>query len=218
MHIALLGSVTSIIPPTGQAAIEQLVYEQALGLAKRGHKVLLFAPAGSKVDHENITIVPVATTALLSGVGNSSEKTYGSSYKLRLEMVNTAHVVHELLNRKDQYDIVINNLRSEGVVWEIARQLNKPLYHIMHLPLFPDLIHFSAGINLISISQSQQKQFPHQSYSGIVYNAVNTDTFAYNSNAENYVLYLGSIGANKNPKDAIIAAKRAGIPLKIGGR
>jgi len=58
MRIALLGSVTSVLPPVGQAAIERLVYEQAMGLAKRGHKILLFAPADSCVQHENITLIP----------------------------------------------------------------------------------------------------------------------------------------------------------------
>lgn len=224
MRIALLGSVTSVIPPTGQAAIERLVYAQALGLASRGHSVLLFSPAGSSVSHENITLVPVADKVMLTGVGKegkiSEEETYGASYKLRLEVANIARVLDELVVRKDAYDVILNNLRSEAVVWSMASYLNKPLYHIMHLPLFPELSALvkTHGVRLLSISNAQRKAFPDLPYAATVYNGVDTNEFGFEPTSENYVLYLGSIGRNKNPKDAILAAKAAGVPMKIGGR
>jgi glycosyltransferase involved in cell wall biosynthesis len=224
MRIALLGSVTSVIPPAGQAAIERLVYEQAMGLAERGHKILLFAPTGSSVQHENITLVSVADNVLLSGTGKEGkipeEELYGASYKLRLEVANVARVIDELVKRKDQYDVILNNLRSEAVLWSMASYLKKPLYHIMHLPLFSELSDLATkhAIRLISISDAQRKAYPDLPYAATVYNAVDTNEFTFNVTPDNYVLYLGSIGRNKNPKDAILAAKAAGVPMKIGGR
>lgn len=224
MRIALLGSVTSVIPPVGQAAIERLVYEQAIGLAQRGHTILLFAPEGSSVQHENITLIPVADKVLLSGTGKEGkipeEELYGASYKLRLEIANIARVLDELVARKNEYDVILNNLRSEAVIWSMASFLNKPLYHIMHLPLFSELSTLAKkhNIRLISISDAQRKAYPDLPYTATVYNAVDTNDFSFHSTPENYVLYLGSIGRNKNPKDAILAAKAAGVPMKIGGR
>lgn len=224
MRIALLGSVTSVIPPTGQAAIERLVYQQAVGLAKRGHDVLLFAPKGSIVKHERISLVEVAQTALLSGVGKEGalpkEATYGASYKLRLEFTNTARVIDELVARKDRYDVILNNLRSEAVIWSAGAYIQKSVFHVMHLPLFAELADLSRqhGVKLISISNAQRKAFPDLVYTATIYNGVDTDEFAFEAKPEDYVLYLGSIGKNKNPKDAILAAKEAGVPIKIGGR
>ena len=224
MRIALLGSVTSVIPPEGQAAIERLVFQEAIGLADRGHQILLFAPSGSAVSHKNITLVEVAGKVLLSGQGKEGkvleEETYGASYKLRLEVTNMARVLDELVARKDEYDVILNNLRSEAVVWSIASYLGKPVFHVMHLPLFPELspLARSHNVHVISISEAQQKAFSDFPYVGTVYNAVDTDEFTFNPAPQDYALYLGSIGKNKNPKDAILAAKAAGIPMKIGGR
>lgn len=224
MRIALLGSVTSVIPPNSQAAIERLVYEQAMGLADRGHEILLFAPAGSTISHKNVTLVPVADKVLLTGEGREGktleEETYGSSYKLRLEVANMARVLDELVDRKAQYDIILNNLRSEAVVWSVASYVGKPVFHVMHLPLFPELLPLALkhNVRVISISDAQQKAAPDFPYAGTVYNAVDTNDFAFNPTPGDYVLYLGSIGANKNPKDAILAARAAGVPMKIGGR
>ena len=69
MNIAILGSVTSPIPPSGQAAIERLAFYQAIGLAERGHKVLLFAPASSQISHKNIKLIKIASKVSLTGVG-----------------------------------------------------------------------------------------------------------------------------------------------------
>jgi glycosyltransferase involved in cell wall biosynthesis len=224
MRIALLGSVTSVLPPVGQAAIERLVCQQAVGLANRGHHILLFAPAGSSIRHENITLIPVADKVLLSGTGKEGkvieEELYGASYKLRLEVANIARVLDELVAHKDEYDVILNNLRSEAVVWSMASFLNKPLYHIMHLPIFTELSTLvkQHNIRLISLSNAQRKAYPDLPYAGTVYNAVDTNDFSFNPTPDPYVLYLGSIGRNKNPKDALLAAKAAGVPIKIGGR
>lgn len=222
MRIALLGSVSAVIPPNGQAAIERLAYCQAMGLAERGHTILLFAPEGSTIQHKNITVVPVAKNTVLSGEGKEGllVSPYGASYPLRLEVANVTHVIDELIARKDQYDVILNNLRSESIVWSVAFQLQKPLYHIMHLPLFPELEELAKkyGTKIISISTAQQKANPAVSFAGTVYNAVDTSEFLFNQKPDDYVLYLGSIGPNKNPKDALLAAKAAGVPIHIGGR
>lgn len=224
MRIALLGSVSTIVPPAGQAAIERLAYQQALGLANRGHTILLFAPAGSSVTHENVTLAPVADKTALSGVGKEGkmpdEERYGASYKLRLELVNLARVIDELTKRADSIDIILNNLRGEAVLLPAAASLKKSFYHVMHLPIFPELAKLfkTYKTHLISISDAQRKANPDLSYAGTVYNGVDTKEFSFSPTHRNYALYLGSIGRNKNPKDAILAAKIAGIPIKIGGR
>lgn len=224
MKIAILGSVSSVIPPEGQAAIERLAYSQALGLAERGHSVLLFAPQGSKVPHENVTVVPVAQKVLLMGSGKEGsvkeEERYGASYKLRLEIVNLAQVLEALYHHKDNFDVILNNLRGEAVILPVANALGKPIYHVAHLPIFPELVDLFKKYNtrIISISDAQRKQVPDLNYRRTIYNSVDTDEFAYSPNADNYVLYVGSIGKNKNPKDAILTAKKAGCRLLIGGR
>ncbi len=224
MRIALLGSVSSVIPPQGQAAIERLAYQQALGLAQRGHTILLFALSGSTVPHKNVRVIVVGEKTTLSGVGkegsNNEEDIYGASYKLRLELVHLARVIGELTGRANEYDVIVNNMRGEAVLLPVAASLQKPFYHVMHLPIFPELatLFQKYQTHCISISNAQRKANPHLSYAGTAYNAVDTKEFSFSPTHKNYTLYLGSIGRNKNPKDGILAAKAAGATIRIGGR
>ncbi len=224
MNIAILGSTSAKIPPDGQAAIERLAYFQTLGLASRGHSILLFGLAGSKVDHPNVKIIETgsAQTLLGQGKGENAGRTvdYGVSYPLRLRILQLAQTLDELVKHQSEYDVILNNLPDESPVVVTAGFLKKPLAHILHLPIFPELAEFfkKHKVNLISISHAQQLQFPDLNYAGNVYNAVDTKEFAFSPAAQDYVLYLGSIGRNKNPKDAILAAKQAGIKILIGGR
>ena len=222
MRIAILGSVSTIIPPQGQAAIERLAYQQAVGLAERGNEILLFCLQGSQVVHPNVRMITVGSGEARSGQGNETnyEALYGTSYKLRLEIVNLAQVLANLITLKDQYDVILNNLRGEAILLPIARELNKTFFHVLHLPVFPELAELFKAYKtqLISISNAQQKANPDLNYAGTVYNAVDTNEFTYSPTHQNYVLYLGSIGKNKNPRDAILAAQQAGEKMLIGGR
>lgn len=226
MRIAILGSVATQIPPAGQAAIESLVYYQALGLGNRGHQISLFAPAGSTVPLANVEIIEVGSGGTLTGLEQNSEtekimiEKIGSSYKLRLEIANLGTLLSKFMERKDDFDIVLNNLRGEAIVVPVAAYFHKPLFHVLHLPLFDELIVLfqKYETKLISISRAQRKAYPRANYAATVYNGVDTSVFSYNGNPADYFLYLGSIGRNKNPKEAILACKIAGVPMKIGGR
>ncbi|MBI4067189.1 glycosyltransferase [Candidatus Gottesmanbacteria bacterium] len=224
MRIAILGSVVTQVPPLGQAAIEWMAYHQAMGLAKRGHKVLLFAPEGSKVEHENIELVTVGKGGTLTGTGKEGDvgqtKRLGSSFKLRLEMTHLGILIGELLDRDSHFDILLNNLRGEAMIVPVAEILRKPLVGVMHLPLFDELAALLKRYktNLISISDAQRKAYPDLNYAATIYNGVDPEAFAYNETPDDYYLYLGSIGPNKNPRDALLACKRAGVKMILGGR
>lgn len=224
MRVALLGSVSSPVPPTGQAAIEKLAFYQAKGLADKGHEVLLFAPVGSVTSYPRVRFVEIAQNALLSGKGSekeiNAEDVYGSSYKLRLELVNLSLCIEKLWQLRSEYDVILSNLRGDSVILPFIRQLGKPFASVLHMPVFPDLARLFEIYNtqLISISNAQRHAFPSLNYISTVYNGVDTSEFVFSESAGRYVLYLGSIGKNKNPKDAIAAAKQAGVKLLIGGR
>lgn len=224
MRIAIIGSVSSPIPPVAQAAVERLVYETSLGLANKGHEIILFALSGSKISHPKIKLVEIGRESTLSGSGREdsrkNEAVYGTSYKLRLEVVHLSRVLEKLIELKDSYDVILNNVRGEAVLVPLAKLLNKPIYHVVHLPIFPELekLFFDYKTPIISISNAQRKANPSLNFAATVYNAVDTNEFAFSPEHKNYLLYLGSIGANKNPKDAILAAKKAGETLLLGGR
>lgn len=223
MRIAILGSTTSTIPPTGQAAIEKIAYYQAVGLAEKGHEVFLYTLSGSNVTHKNVSVIEVGQkNALLGEEKEPENKTYlyGTAYKLRLRLANLTDLLGKLQKFIDSYDVILNNLPDESVLLPFVSLFNKQFYHVMHLPIFPELAKLfkEYDTKLISVSNNQRSAFPELDYVATIYNAVDTDEYAFSQTHKDYLLYLGSIGKNKNPKDAILAAKKSKEKLIIGGR
>lgn len=223
MRIAILGSTALPVPPLAQGGAEWIAYHQAKGLAERGHEILLFAPEESEVP--GVTLIKVGVGKTASGVGREKgkgeEKIYGASYKLRLEISNLAQVIEELVKRRNDYDLILNNIRGEAVLLPVVYHfIKKPFCHVLHLPIFSQLAESFQKFKtpIISLSFAQRREFPRLNYLANVPNCVDIKKFAYSPSAQDYLLYLGSMGRNKNPKDAILAAKKAGEKLILGGR
>src|SRR3990167_10910785 len=69
----------------------------------------------------------------------------------------------------------------------------------------------------ISFSLAQRKQMPNLNWYANIYHGVNTNAFAFESEPEDYFVFLGRITQDKGTSSAIEAAKAAGVPLRIAG-
>jgi len=226
MKIAILGSVALPVPPTKQGGTEAIAYYQAVNLATRGHKIILFAAAGSKDSikkahgsiPENLEIIEV-------GGGDVFTKYKGqlnieSSRSLRLENIYLGQVIEALLARRADFDIILNNMRGEAVFLPIAKLLTKPFVNIMHLNLFDELAKTFAKYNthIITISNAQRKNYPDLNYLATVYNCVDTDKYSFEAKKENYLLMMGTIGTHKNQAVAVKVAKKLDMKLVLAGK
>ena len=144
MRIAILGSVALPVPPPMQGGTEWIAYHQAMGLSKRGHEVILFAAKGSAQNFRDskVRVIEVGGGDVIAG--SAKEKKFDPQYteasrKLRVEMVYLSQVSQKLIENKDSYDVILNNMRGEAVFLPIAKLLNKPFVNVMHLNLFPEL-------------------------------------------------------------------------------
>lgn len=221
MRIAILGSSITPIPPVGQASVETLAYQQTLGLADRGHEVTLYAQAGSSIPNPKVTVVGIGDVAdTASGSALTPEEVYGSAYRGRLRFARMAELLILLRRKQKDCDVALNNLCEESPVLAADTLLRVPIYHVLHVPVTPPTARIFANsrAKLISISNAQRKAFPDLNYAGTVYNGVDTSVFTFSPTGSDYVLYLGSISKNKNPRDAILAAKLAGVAILIGGK
>ena len=220
-----MGSVALPVPPPAQGGTEWIAYYQALGLSNKGHEVILFAAKGSSKNFQNTKVKVVEVGGGNVVAGSAKEKKFGekfveSSRKLRLEVAYLAMACNKLIEYKDQYDVILNNMRGEGVFLPVAKLLNKPFANVMHLNIFPELAELfkEYDAKIITISNSQRKNFPDLNYLATVYNCVNTEKFVFNDKPKDYLLMMGSIGRHKNQGDAIKAAKELGMKLIIAGK
>src|SRR3989344_1050734 len=224
MRIAILGSVALSIPPQRSGGTEWIAYYQAQGLSEKGHEISLFAAAGSSKNfNSNIKLIEIGKGDIV--IGSAQEKKFDPTFtegsrELRLEMVYLSEVVQKLIDLKDSYDIILNNMRGEATFLPIAQMLNKPFINVMHLNIFPQLADLFQFFKtpIITISNAQRKNFPNLSYLATVHNGVDINQFSYNDNPQDYLLMVGSIGRHKNQGDAITACKKSGNKLILIGK
>jgi glycosyltransferase involved in cell wall biosynthesis len=237
--VLILGSVAGPCPPKKAGGTERVAYVQAKELAKKGIPLLFVGGVGTKQNFtEQLAIEkeekPDAILQLIEFVeiggntqmGNASDSirldpsTIEASRKLRMEMVALSQVQTLMIERKEEYSVILNNMRGEAVLLPLAKELGKTIICVMHLSLFPELAETfqKYQTRVITISDSQQNGFEGVSFLRTIYNPVHTASFVFNDTPQEYALMLSTIGYHKNQKDAIRASKKAGIRLILGGK
>lgn len=232
MRIAILGSVALPVPPPMQGGTEWIAYHQAKVLAARGHEVILFAAKGSQPDSYQLVEVGGGDTVAGSHefarprlANLQGEALKESSRALRKETTYLADVSYKLIEHKDRFDVILNNMRGETVFAPLAKLLGKKYATVLHLPLFKELAAFFKTYQtpLISISNNQRKDFPDLNYLATVYNGVDTNRYApipyaLGKRSDYYLLMMGTIGRHKNQGAAIAVAKKLGMKLVLAGK
>lgn len=236
--LLLLGSVVAPCPPKKQGGTERVAYVQAKELAKRGKQLLFVGAVGTQgnfsdqlaLDNEekdsilgNIEFIEIGGGTQFGNASDAMKidpSTVEASRNLRVEMANLAKVQQLMIERRDEYSVILNNMRGEAVFLPLAKMLNKSLLNVMHLNIFPQLADtFSTyKTRVITISDAQRIGFENLTYAQTIPNPVNINTFTFNPLPKEYALMLSTVGYHKNQKDAILACQNAQIPLVLAGK
>lgn len=236
--LLILGSIAAPCPPKKQGGTERVAYYQAKQLAKNGIPSVFIGGVGTtknfldelKMEGENVEDIFHQIDFVEIGGGTQ----YGTaedaqdhdpslveaSRNMRRELVFMALVQQYMYDKKSEYDVVLNNLRGASPLLQTAHTLGKTWINVMHLNIFPELADLfkKYRAKIITIADHQRKEFPDLDYLATVYNPIDTSTFQFNETPNDYALMLGTIGYHKNQKDAILAAKKARIPLILAGK
>jgi len=196
MNILIITPTVFRYPIKSYAGIEYLCQELAVGLVKRGHKVDLVAPRGSKIEGVNV----IETVYL-----NSND--------------NLEYVQFSIL--KDfplgNYDVIHDN--THGCYMYLHEDVNKlPLIWTLHDPP-----HFKTKppvkyMRLVAISKRQQSLLSKLGFSSkLVYNGVKLDNYRYNEEKLNRLLYFSRFSQEKGAHIAIDIAHRLRMPIDVAG-
>ncbi len=213
--IAIIVPPFTSVPPKGQGGTERIADQMIEGLTQKGFKVTLFGAGEYKgfadyiqVFKKTISEREVDTTFM------------ESSRPLRIESAYMAKVMAELIKREKEFDIVFNHCRGGYLFLPLTNYLKIPVVSILHLPIFKEVAEVFASYkkpNLVTISDSQRKGFPNINYLATVYNGIDLSEFEFSQKPEDYFLFMGALGEHKNPKDAILAAKKTNVKLILAG-
>lgn len=198
MKICVVSSTVLTCPPAGYSGLEMLAWQQADGLAKRGHKVLLVAPVGSKAPDG----VDLHGTTL-----RESEKQAYSGYWHRLP----------------EYEAVIDNSWQKwAYILKAEGKLKAPVLSVMHAPA--ETMFFTPPPAekpcIVAISKDQAGAVVGQLGVGVrvCHNGIDLDFYKPRlARRTDRYLFLARMSKLKGPHVAAAVAKHCGVPLDLVG-
>lgn len=218
MKIGVVGTIWLNTPPKGYGGTEDVVYNLVNGLTDLGHDVTLFGPGTVEV---NCKLVPTVERPLREmGVdwNNSNYALYHITEAFDRAASNAGG--------PDEFDIlhVHLNKSSDFVSLPLALYSKIPVVFTLHFQLVGPEISKDQYIVLqkyrefpfITISDAQRR--PNAlNYIGTVYNGLDLRRFPYSDSPGQYLVWLGKINPVKGTKEAIIAARKAGMKIYVMG-
>ena len=215
LKIAVIAPPLTTVPPKGHGGTERIAYEMAEGFKKRNHKVALFGAGSCKTSTKFIQILKQTIEERKNDIAFTE-----SFRRLRVETIYLAKIIKIILKKEKKFDVIFNHSKNNYLFLPLTPFIKIPIINILHLPLFKEAEEFYSKFknsNIITVSNSQRKGFSRIKYLATVYNGVNAEKFKLSKKPKNYFLFLGVMGCHKNPKDAILAAKKANVKLILAG-
>lgn len=211
MKIAILAGLEEALPPHGYGGIERIASYLTEELVRQGHDVTLLASGDSETSARLWPIFPKALRPLPDMQDFNRRKIY--------KLIGIAKVLDRL--HAESFDIINDQM---GYNWSVPfhRQMGAPVVTTLHGPLtVPDeriIYEQYPQDNYISISFTQQRDFPELNYVANIYNAIDYSLFQFENNPEDYMLFFGRIAPEKGPEQAIQLARTTGQRLVIAAK
>jgi glycosyltransferase involved in cell wall biosynthesis len=207
------------VPPKRYGGIERVVSILSDGLAKRGHKVALFAPATSKTQARLFSVV---------------------KQPLIKENVSWHNQIWNLCNLSRAFEMAgdFDIIHCHLDVWGLFFQhlTKKPVLHTMHNRLFlaecdrndrfkKDRLNMfkqeANRTNIVFISEAMKKlsRVPLlEKNTRVIHNSIDLKNFKFSAKPQGHFIWIARIEKHKGIENAIALAERTGAKLKIAGR
>jgi glycosyltransferase involved in cell wall biosynthesis len=203
MQIALISTLATRVRPLGSGSVESVVWLLASELERLGHRVTVFAVAGSEVCGKLVETLP---------------GTYGANgapddWQL-CEWINLCRAVEQ----SARFDV----LHSHAYLWGLPLEplCKAPMVHTLHI--CPDqnaarLWAMTPDACVTAISEYQWSALPDLKPAAVIHHGVDAGQFTFREKPEDYVCYFGRFTRGKGPRAAIGAARHLGLRLVLSG-
>lgn len=201
MRVAVLSSVAWRTPPEHYGPWEQVAYNIAEGISKKGINVTLFATKNSSSIIKTDGVI---------------EKGYEEDKSLDAKVAECLHISH-LMEQASSFDIIHNNFDFLPLTY--SRLISTPMLTTIHgfssEKIVPVYKKYNSNSNYVSISNADR----HSSlnYIATVYHGIKKENFNYIETPKDYLLFFGRIHPDKGTFDAIQIAKACKKQLIIAG-
>jgi glycosyltransferase involved in cell wall biosynthesis len=198
----LISTPWTALPPPAYGGIEGVVDRLARGFTAAGHEVLVAAPGDSTCP---APLVPDAPPADPDGIG--------------LTEVELAHVVRAY-RAMPGMDIVHDHTLA-GPLYR-HRLPDTPIVTTNHGPfrvLLRDIYRAMDGdVALIAISHHQASTADGVRIARVIHHGIDIDEVPAGDGTGGYFCFLGRMSPSKGVREAVLVARKAGVPLRIGAK
>ncbi len=199
-RLAVLASISWPAPPAGYGPWEQVAFDIADGMRRRGLDVTLFATGNSHFDGKLASVIPVGLNEdpALSG-----------------DVFGALHV-GELFRRAREFDLIHNNFDWKPLTYALGSTA-PPLLTTVHGFSSPNILaaYYACAWRSFFCSISNSDRDPGLDYLATTYNGVDPKEFTFQEKPGEYLVFLGRFHPEKGAHLAIDIAKRAGVRLKM---
>ena len=200
LRLGVLAAITWPAPPRGYGPWEQIAFNIADGMRRRGLDVTLFATRNSNFAGKLKSVVPVglAEDPALNG-----------------EVFSALHIA-KFFESAAEFDLLHNNFDWKPLTYALTSTA-PPLVTTIHGFSSPQILaaYYAAAQRSFYCSISNSDRDPGLNYLATTYNGIDSNEFTFQGSAGDYLLFLGRFHVEKGPHLAIEIAKRSGVPLKI---
>jgi glycosyltransferase involved in cell wall biosynthesis len=208
MRIAQVGPLWSSIPPKDYGGIELIAHLLAEELIRRGHEVTLIASGDSLTSP---TLRPICSINLFETMCRGEAYDY--------DYYATAAIA-EAMGNSDQFDIILSNLGISKI--PLSMIAKTPIVHTLQTVVTVDdqwVFHRYPEATVVAVSHAQIASVPEEFRRNfhVSYNACDFDTYDLAEPPGQYLAFIGRMGPNKNPVDAIRIAQAVGMPIMLAG-
>lgn len=201
MKIAMLAPIAWRTPPRKYGPWELVTSMLTEALIARGIDVTLFATCDS------------ITTAKLDAVVPAP---YSEDPSVDAKVWEFRHLAH-LFGQADRFDLVHN--QADFPAHAFAKLVDTPIVTTIHgfssdriLPMY---VPFQDRVHYVAISAADRH--PALRYAATIHHGIPLDTFRFNAEGSNDLLFFGRIHPDKGAKEAITAARTSGRALDLYG-
>lgn len=212
LKIAQVGPLWENIPPEKYGGTERIVHYLTEGLVKKGHDVTLYACGTSKTSAKLVSVYPRPL------------------YRDGIPWTNfTYPLLHltEVFDHAEEYDVIHIHLNVVSDYLALPLSVNNKNKVLITPHFVYPLLHNQEDrhlvlqkykyLNYTSISNAQRLKGENLNWIATVYNCVDTQLYTLHESPKNYWLWVGKFNPDKGVKEAILAAKKAGVILHLAG-
>jgi glycosyltransferase involved in cell wall biosynthesis len=200
LRLAVLAAISWPAPPPGYGPWEQVAFNVADGMRRRGLDVTLFAAGDSHFEGKLVSVVPVGLN---------------EDPALNGEVFSALHI-GELFRRAHEFDLIHSHFDWKPLTYALASE-TPPMLTTIHGFSSPQILaaYYAGARRSFYCSISNSDRDPGLDYLATTYNGIDPAEFTFSDRPGEYLCFLGRFHPEKGTHLAIEIAKRAGVRLKI---